>query len=768
MSRSKVMLLVWMAGSAAAFAVPARARDLGLDQRVAAQADIEGVYWRHRIWPDGNEGPKPALSEVVPESALRATVENALLESKALERIWGRPISDADLRAEIDRMAATSRAPGVLEEIFAALGNDPVLVAEALARPILADRLIREAYARDPRFHGDLKASIEQLLKRRPMLAELRREADDSEAIWVRGGKHPERAATVSGARVIPMDDAAWRRGLSRFQDREVGVPGSLQEDDERFFVQAIVEKSDARVRVVTVSWPKKPFDQWWAETSAALSSEAGAGASGMSRASVEALPPLAPASCVADTWAGVQTTGAPSTREAASAVWTGAEMIVWGGYDAFTDSDTNTGGRYNPATNSWSATTTTNAPELRDSHVGVWTGTKMVLWGGCDIIFNPKNTGSRYDPATNTWAATTTTNAPAGRIYTTAVWSGSKMIVWGGWNGTKDLDTGAFYDPATDVWTATAKQGSPTARDTHSVAWAGSRMVIWGGQDDLTVGQNTGARFDPAANTWTATSLTNAPTGRWMHSTVSTGSLMIVWGGFDGASDQGTGGLYDPATDTWTATSTTNAPLARESHVAVWAGEVSDLILWGGEDDSAHVLNTGGRYNPATGVWTATSTTGTPLWGLLGASIWTGTEMIVWGGRNLATMTDMNTGGRYCDGACASPPPGGGSSISLSQGPEMVSWSTVGGADRYDLVRGSLTLLNASGGNFTTAVQACLANDQVGTSFTDATQPPAGSGFFYLVRGTSCGGAGTYDSVGGNQVGSRDAEIAASANACP
>jgi len=103
-----------------------------------------------------------------------------------------------------------------------------------------------------------------------------------------------------------------------------------------------------------------------------------------------------------------------------------------------------------------------------------------------------------------------------------------------------------------------------------------------------------------------------------------------------------------------------------------------------------------------------------------------------------------------------------------MSQGPDVVSWSAVGGADRYDLVRGSLTLLNSSGGNFTTALQACLVNDQAGLSFGDGTQPPAGSGFFYLVRGTSCGGAGTYDSVGGNQVGSRDAEIAASASACP
>jgi hypothetical protein len=89
-------------------------------------------------------------------------------------------------------------------------------------------------------------------------------------------------------------------------------------------------------------------------------------------------------------------------------------------------------------------------------------------------------------------------------------------------------------------------------------------------------------------------------------------------------------------------------------------------------------------------------------------------------------------------------------------------------GADRYDLVRGSLGLLNSSGGNYTTATQACLANDQAAANYTDSALPPPGGGFFYLVRGTSCGGAGTYDSGAASQIGGRDAEIAASASACP
>ena len=63
------------------------------------------------------------------------------------------------------------------------------------------------------------------------------------------------------------------------------------------------------------------------------------------------------------------------------TAVWTGSEMIVWGGLT--TAAALNTGGRYDPATDSWTATSTTNAPEARYYHTAVWTGTGMIVWGG-------------------------------------------------------------------------------------------------------------------------------------------------------------------------------------------------------------------------------------------------------------------------------------------------------------------------------------------------------------------------------------------------
>jgi N-acetylneuraminic acid mutarotase len=117
--------------------------------------------------------------------------------------------------------------------------------------------------------------------------------------------------------------------------------------------------------------------------------------------------------------------------------------MIIWGGGIDGTGSP-NTGGQYDPVGNSWTATTTTGAPTGRYQHTAVWTGAKMIVWGGYDGI--NANTGGQYDSAGNSWSSTTTTEAPTGRFYHTAVWTGTKMIVWGGSDGTNIFNTGGQY----------------------------------------------------------------------------------------------------------------------------------------------------------------------------------------------------------------------------------------------------------------------------------------------------------------------------------
>src|SRR5207247_7983185 len=100
--------------------------------------------------------------------------------------------------------------------------------------------------------------------------------------------------------------------------------------------------------------------------------------------------------------------------------------MIVWGGYNS---SELNTGGRYNPITDSWALSTVTNAPAARARHTAVWTGSQMIVWGGYDSSLTYINTGGRYNPGTDSWTATTVTNAPALRANHTAARASSETI---------------------------------------------------------------------------------------------------------------------------------------------------------------------------------------------------------------------------------------------------------------------------------------------------------------------------------------------------
>ena len=232
-----------------------------------------------------------------------------------------------------------------------------------------------------------------------------------------------------------------------------------------------------------------------------------------------------------------------------------------------------------------WTATTTTRAPTGRAAHTAVWTGSKMIVWGGGGPGPTYFNTGGQYDPVVNSWTATTTTGAPTGRDYHTAVWTGAKMIIWGGYDGTNSLNTGGQYDPVANSWTATTTTGAPTARQVHTAVWTGSKMIAWGGYAAGPTYFNTGGQYDPAGDSWTATTITGAPTGRYYHTAVWTGAKMIVWGGYNGVGPTffNTGGQYDPAGDSWSATTTSGAPTGRYIHTAVWTG--AKMIVWGGTD---------------------------------------------------------------------------------------------------------------------------------------------------------------------------------------
>jgi len=649
--------------------------------RISYQRAIEDVYWRHRVWPAENPGPKPSIDEYLPDSAVAAKVDDYLRKSAALEYIWQRPITGEQLQTEINRMAKQSRDPGLLAELWAALANNPIVIAECLAKPVLADHGLRNLYAYDAELHHDQKVRAETELSLHPSPRDLKATSGlYSETELSPSGKSSEgivghgrtanrapraiaqdemtelilrlsrafRIGAPSGSQVgIPQPRAAI--GHNNESDIAAGLPvgvvSTLQENPDAYWAAAILEGGGSRVKVAMVTWPKETFDSWWRRTQNTIPS---------AEAPTDynfKLPRISPASATeTDSWSPIASNRIPDSRGFHTAVWTGSEMIVWGGSAGLPFGELfPTGFIYNPGTDTWRAASSTNAPSPRIGHTAIWTGTQMIIWGGIiDVLTQTStNTGAIYDPVSDTWTQTSPTGVPNSRTGHAAVWTGTGMIVWGGaFDAVQPLNTGGVYDPKSDTWAATSIVSAPTPRGNRTAVWTGAQMIIWGGNG---ANVNAGGKYDPSSDSWTPTSLSGAPDARMNHTAIWDGTEMIIWGGDPGISflPFKSGGRYNPSTDTWSPTTLTNAPDARRTHTAVWTG--SEMIVWGGtgtgpNEGSLPILTSGGIYNPATDQWKATSQTG-PQGAVdlrVGHSaVWTGAQMIVWGG-------GVDTGGRY------------------------------------------------------------------------------------------------------------------------
>src|SRR6266436_6693203 len=194
-------------------------RTLSFADRVAYQRAIEEVYWQHRIWPKANAGPKPPLDKVMSQAQIEEKVEDYLRNSQALEDYWQRPITPDQLQAEMERMASQTKQPGVLREIFAALGNDPFVIAECLARPVLAERLLTELYAHDQRFHGELKRRAEAELRTHPSVREMKQTSGMyTEMEWIKSdvAETDSAPADTKSVQAVKMNGSEWQESVEK------------------------------------------------------------------------------------------------------------------------------------------------------------------------------------------------------------------------------------------------------------------------------------------------------------------------------------------------------------------------------------------------------------------------------------------------------------------------------------------------------------------------------------------------------------------------
>jgi hypothetical protein len=338
-----------------------------------------------------------------------------------------------------------------------------------------------------------------------------------------------------------------------------------------------------------------------------------------------------------ASSWFATSSTNAPDARNEHSAIWTGSRMIIFGGYDSGSNT-INTGASFDLVSNSWSQTNSN--VQGRTRHTAVWTGSKMIVWSGITPCCY-QNSGTIYDVAANSWTQISTVGAPVYREGHTALWTGTEMIVYGAGN------SGGRYNPVTDAWSTTTTTNAPDDVSGQVVVWTGSKMLVWGGAYGCCAATLTLGMYDPSTNAWSLYNSTNAPNPSTELAGVWTGSKLIVWGGRSSGTRYNTGGIFDLATNSWSAMTTTNAPDRRSMHKAVWTG--TKLIVWGGYF-GATTFNTGGVFDPATNSWVAIGPGMAPPGRYQHTMVWTGNRMIIWGGHD-GNVTRYNSGGVYDPG---------------------------------------------------------------------------------------------------------------------
>ncbi len=261
------------------------------------------------------------------------------------------------------------------------------------------------------------------------------------------------------------------------------------------------------------------------------------------------------------------------------SAVVTGGGTLVWS---------------YDPRADVWTRLVTTNDPPGRTSATSVWTGTKLIQFGGRKYIggcspFCWYYEGYTFDPATNAW--TQNTDAPiVGGLYIArfghaSVWTGTNMLTYAGNFPSIVFNVAGAYNLGTNSWSV--PPAGPDARSYVSGTMFGTKAYFWGGANavDYTdagaMGFVDGVIFDNVTQTWSRWSQLSPLVPRAAAAMASSPTQIIVWGGRLGANSYNDGAVFEPGTNTWKSLPTANAPAARACAASVWTGE--EFIVWGG-----------------------------------------------------------------------------------------------------------------------------------------------------------------------------------------
>ena len=234
-----------------------------------------------------------------------------------------------------------------------------------------------------------------------------------------------------------------------------------------------------------------------------------------------------------------------------------------------------------------------------------VWTGTEMIVWGGYarseDV--GQASAGAAYNPATRIWR-TIAPSPPGVQGGAAVVWTGDEMVVWASNSPDGPVGT-AVYDPSTDSWRR-LPVGPLGRREGYSSAWTGKELIVVGGSLGDTLAEPVAAALDPRTGSWRLLPALNRITGLMP-------SPGVVWDGHDVfvmgsvcakylSSCSPTLLAYDPATDALRTIDLAKAPVAPQQQLKLIGVSGSDLVFSTVGLANMRIFIV--RYDPTTDSW--------------------------------------------------------------------------------------------------------------------------------------------------------------------
>jgi hypothetical protein len=240
-----------------------------------------------------------------------------------------------------------------------------------------------------------------------------------------------------------------------------------------------------------------------------------------------------------------------------------------------------------------------------------VWTGREMVVWGGVTRSGTPEMAadGAAYDPVADSWR--TIAPAPAGvlgTVGTASAWTGDRAVFWAG-NSPDGPAAGAVYDPDTDTWQRLA-DGPLGPREGYSTVWTGTELLIIAGTSGDQLAGPVAAALNPAENSWRLLAALNDLPGLAPAGAVWNGAEVFIAGTLYLCPELGSVCTdtrpiflaYDPQTDSSREIDLTSAPVDGEGSLRPLAWTGSDVVFETPGEPSVRLI----RYNPTNDTWSA------------------------------------------------------------------------------------------------------------------------------------------------------------------